>query len=122
MSGPGRLLVIDDEVDFASFVATVAAAMGYAASAVGTAGEFQRLYLAAAPDVIVMDIVMPEQDGIELIRWLIAQGCRARIVIVSGFNPDYAKFAKTLAELGGNLAVTMLRKPVKLEELRASLR
>jgi DNA-binding response OmpR family regulator len=122
MSGPRRLLVIDDEADFASLVVTVASQMGYAATAAGNAGEFQRLFLASPPDVIVLDMVMPDQDGIELVRWLLSRGCRARIVIVSGFNPDYAKSAKTFAEIGGQLEVTVLRKPVKLEELRANLR
>jgi CheY-like chemotaxis protein len=122
MSAPGRLLVVDDEPDFADLVVTVATGMGYAASAADSPGEFRRLYAAAPPEVIVMDIVMPEQDGIELIRWLIGQGCRARLVIVTGFNPDYAKFAKALAELGGKLDVAVLRKPVKLEALRAALR
>jgi CheY-like chemotaxis protein len=122
VSGPRRLLVIDDEPDFAGLVVTVASQMGYAATAAGNAGEFQRLYLAGPPDVIVLDIVMPEQDGIELVRWLVDQGYRARILIVSGFNPDYAKSAKAFAEIGGQVEVAVLRKPVKLEELRANLR
>jgi response regulator of citrate/malate metabolism len=65
---------------------------------------------------------MPDEDGIELIQWLVSQGCRARIVIASGFDPTYAKSAKILAEMGGKLNVAVLRKPVKLEDLRASLR
>jgi CheY-like chemotaxis protein len=44
-----RVLVIDDEPDFAGLVVKVAAGMGYAATAAATAKDFRRLYLAAPP-------------------------------------------------------------------------
>jgi CheY-like chemotaxis protein len=122
MTEARRILVIDDEPDFADLVVKVAANMGYTATAARNAMNFQKLYLAAPPDVIVLDIVMPDQDGIELIQWLVSHGCDARIVIASGNNPDYARTAKILGEVSGKLDVTILRKPVKLEDLRASLR
>jgi CheY-like chemotaxis protein len=63
--------VVDDERDFADLVVRVAGQLGYQAEAASTAAAFQACYLAAVPDVIVLDIVMPDQDGIELMRWLV---------------------------------------------------
>ncbi|WP_119421712.1 response regulator [Desertibaculum subflavum] len=121
MTTTRRLLAIDDDPDFADLVAQVAGQLGYAAVATTVPADFMAQYLGAPPDVIVMDIVMPEQDGIDLMRWLVAQGCRARIVIVSGYNPAFANAAKLIGEFGGRIDITYLQKPVKLDDLRAAL-
>ena len=120
MSEAKRLLVIDDEPDFAALVVTVATRLGYAASAAANPRAFRQAVI-AAPDVIVLDIVMPEQDGVELIQWLDAINCTARVVIVTGFNPAYAESARRLAEIRGRLQVSVIHKPVKLDDLRAAI-
>jgi len=121
MSEAKRLLVIDDEPDFAALVVTVATRLGYAASAAANPRAFRQAVIAAPPDVIVLDIVMPEQDGVELIQWLDAINCTARVVIVTGFNPAYAVSARRLAEIRGRLQVSVIHKPVKLDDLRAAI-
>lgn len=40
------------------------------------------------PDVILMDLVMPEQDGIQTIQQLKAQGCMSRILVLTSFAED----------------------------------
>ena len=40
------------------------------------------------PDVILLDIVMPRQDGIGAIEQLKQEGCRARILIITSFAED----------------------------------
>ena len=121
MTATKHLLVIDDQKDFADLVVLVGAQLGYMARATTTADEFKASYQADPPDVIVLDIVMPEQDGIELMRWLVTQGCRARIIIASGYDPVFANAAKTIGEFTGRLSVAFLQKPVKLADLRAQL-
>ena len=121
MSDSKRVLIIDDEPEFSRFVERVASDLGYRAVVAATAEAFRSEYRAAQPDVIVLDIVMPDQDGIELVQWLIGQGCRARILIISGYGSGFAHAAKTIAEVKGNLTVSQLQKPIKLAELRAQL-
>ena len=121
MTESRRLLVIDDEQDFADLVVQVATQLGYAARATTTASDFKSSYLAGPPDVVVLDIVIPEQDGIELMRWLVEQDSRARVVITSGYNPAFANAAKVIGEFGGRKGIVYLQKPVKLAELRAAL-
>jgi CheY-like chemotaxis protein len=116
-----RLLVIDDEGEFAEFVTAAAAELGYAVTATTRATDFQRAYREHAPDAIILDMVMPEMNGIELIEWLIGQGCKARILIVSGFNPLYPKMAQLLAESRGKLSASTLQKPVELVDISAFL-
>lgn len=53
---------------------------------VGTAEGGQegvRLILNECPDIVLMDLLMPDQDGIETINSLQAQGCRSKFVMIS---------------------------------------
>jgi len=50
--------------------------------------EAVRLALALAPDVILMDMVMPGQSGLEAIEALQAEGCAARILVLTSFAED----------------------------------
>lgn len=116
-----RLLILDDEVDFGKFVAKVAIELGFDTVVTTSAREFRAAYQSQVPDVIVLDVVMPEEDGIEVMMWLVGQACRARIVIVSGFNPAYTRAVRSLGEARGKLTLSELQKPVKLADLRAAL-
>jgi len=121
MSIQKRLLILDDEPDFATFVGTVAGDLGYEAIVTTTFAAFQAHYLADPPDVIVLDIVMPNQDGIETMQWLVTTGCCARIILISGFDPSYATAARVFGEHGGKMRISQMEKPVKLADLRARL-
>jgi CheY-like chemotaxis protein len=68
-----------------------------------------------------MDMVMPIADGIELTRWLVEAGYRGRLIIVTGYSPDYAKAARAFGEHAGAIEVSVLSKPVKVADLRQAL-
>lgn len=121
MSARKRLLIIDDEVDFGRFVGEVGTDLGYETVVTSTPDAFQAAYRATPPDVIALDIVMPKMDGIEIIRWLVDQDCRARILIISGYNPLFGRAAQVIGEQEGKLDIRQMQKPVKLAELRAAL-
>lgn len=121
---PPRVLIIDDEPDFGALVERVAIGLGFEAKFTTRAREFQDAVGCFRPDVIVLDIVMPDMDGIELIRWLRGVDCRARVIVASGYNPAYTHMAQVLGSRGEDgraLAVTTLNKPVRIADLRAAL-
>ncbi len=115
-----RLLVVDDEPDFADFVKRTAEGLGYEASALSDPNLFKDAYAEFAPDVIVLDMVMPDIEGIELVQWLAEQNCTARILVVTGYNPYYGKMALGLGEVRG-LKVETHQKPISLATLRDAL-
>ncbi len=115
-----RLLVVDDEPDFADFVKRTAEGLGYEVSALSDPNLFKDAYAKFAPDVIVLDMVMPDIEGIELVQWLAEQNCTARILVVTGYNPYYGKMALGLGEVRG-LKVETHQKPISLATLRDAL-
>ncbi len=116
-----RLLIVDDDADFGQHVRRAAEEMGYEVRVTTAAPEFKEAYEDFDPALIVLDMVMPEVDGIELINWLADQRCQARLIIVTGYTPRYAEMAKLLSDAKGMAAATALSKPVKLADLRKAL-
>lgn len=117
-----RLLVCDDEADFGDFVRAVAEPMGYEVEVVTRATRFSDAYERFRPSVVLLDMVMPEMDGTEIIRWLSRRGpSAARVIIASGFTPKYAEMARLIGEANGLLRVATLAKPIGVEALRGAL-
>ena len=116
-----RLLIVDDEPRFASFVERVASPLGYDVEITNHGRDFQSAYRRDLPDIVVIDMVMPDIDGNELVLWLVEQQCSADIIIITGFHPDYAVNARLLAEFKGLKSVATLSKPVSVTRLRDAL-
>ncbi len=103
-----RLLIIDDEPEFGQFVRKVAEKMDFEVRVTTQAKHFKEAYQAFDPTVIVLDVVMPEIDGIELVNWLADRNYRGKLIIVTGFTPHYADMASTLSTVQGMTSVTVL--------------
>jgi CheY-like chemotaxis protein len=116
-----RLLICDDEPAFGRFVKNVAEDLGYVARVTTDGQEFIQAYDSFEPTTIVLDMIMPGMDGNELVLWLAQQKCTARLIIITGYTPDYAENAKVLAQYKGLGMVTTLHKPIEISRLRAVL-
>jgi CheY-like chemotaxis protein len=117
----GRLLICDDEPAFGRLVKNVAEGLGYSVCVTTEAGAFIEAYHSFEPTTIVLDMVMPDMDGNELVVWLAERRCSARLIIITGYTPDYADHAKVLAEYKGLGPVITMNKPVEISELRTVL-
>jgi EAL domain-containing protein (putative c-di-GMP-specific phosphodiesterase class I)/FixJ family two-component response regulator len=111
-----RILVIDDDHDSGQFVIDAAEAKGIECIATATAGDFLE-HLSADTTLIFLDIVMPEIDGIELLRMLGQAGCTAGIVLMSGADNRVMETAREWAETIGLPIIGHLQKPFRLTEL-----
>ena len=116
-----RLLVVDDEPEFGEFVRKVATDLGYEVRVTTNGKAFQAAYHELQPTTVVLDMVMPEMDGNEVVLWLMKQRYNANLIIITGYSPDYATDAKRLAEFKGLRSVTTLTKPIRLAKLREIL-
>jgi CheY-like chemotaxis protein len=116
-----RLLLIDDEPQMRSFLSRVAQGCGYEVRNTDDAAGFKQVYLSWIPDIVILDLVMPQIDGIELLRFLAERASKARILIISGFDPKVLDAARRLGAAHGLSMIGALPKPVRVAELRAIL-
>lgn len=118
---PKRVLVIDDDPAISQVVKAVAESLGYEVRTTARADEFADMYEALTPDIVILDLVMPEVDGIELAQWLAHEKSKARVIFLTGHNPRFTDAARALADSGELRSVTTLTKPVSVAVLRQAL-
>ncbi len=116
-----RLLVVDDEMEIADLVATVAEMAGFAPTILTDSREFEKIYNQGEFHTIVLDLVMPELDGIEILRQLAAQRSRAQIILMSGFDGATLYTANQLASAHGLDIVCSISKPFRIGEMKTVL-
>lgn len=115
-----KLLVVDDEPDFAELVRDVGQEVGLQTIVAYDLAQFEERY---SPDlnIIVMDLSMPDADGIELTRWLSEQEYSAHLILMSGVDRQILESTKELATARGLNVIGVLQKPVCIDELEALL-
>lgn len=118
---PNRLLIVDDERPFADLVARVATEMGFEVAVAGTPAEFLQELARWQPSLLVVDLQMPDMDGIQLLRQLAEQAVRCPIVLASGFDRRTLLSARRLAVTQGLTVAGTVHKPVRIAELRGLL-
>lgn len=118
---PRKLLIVDDDEATGLLFKRVGEREGYGVRAVTRATEAKEAVVSDAPDVIILDMVMPDMDGIEMVGWLTGQGFQGRVILVSGFAEAYLQAASTMARAKGIADVAVLTKPVALDDLRRAL-
>jgi EAL domain-containing protein (putative c-di-GMP-specific phosphodiesterase class I)/FixJ family two-component response regulator len=116
-----RLLVIDDEAELGRFVGRVAESMGYEVNVTTRAQDFKTAVDAWAPTAIILDLAMPEADGLELLRWLASENRQMQIMIMSGYDGRIIEAAKRIGQERGLDICCTLTKPIRAEELRKKL-
>ncbi len=114
MADKAKLLVVDDEPSLQDIVATSMRFLGYDVSSASTGREAVRVAGETRPDLIILDIMLPDFDGLEVMRRLRAQGVDSGVVFLSALDTPRDKIAGLTA--GGDDYVT---KPFGLEELAA---
>ena len=116
-----RLLAVDDNSDSAELIARVAAKLGYDARSLTDASKLERVLDDWMPDVLTLDLCMPEEDGISLLSLLTKSGFAGHLLIVSGQDDWFRKTASRLASARGLNVAEDLCKPVDLRTLREIL-
>lgn len=112
-----RLLLVEDEIDIRSFLQTSLEEAGYQVEAAADGKTAEQLAIEGQFDILIVDLGLPDQDGISLILRLRQLGVRAPVLILSARRSVDDRVRGL--EQGGD---DYLTKPFALAELLARLR
>ncbi len=117
MAGMARVLVVDDEPHIAELVSVALRYLGYDVSSVATGRDALSEVRRARPDLVVLDVMLPDLDGFEVAKRIRqADGAVDRLPVIFLTARDTTADKVEGLGLGGDDYVT---KPFSLEELIA---
>ena len=116
MTRAARILLVDDEASIQRAVAPLLRSRGYEVETVGSGSDALRVASERPPDLVVLDLGLPDLDGVEVCR-RIRKGSTVPIIVLSARSNEVDKVAAL--DLGADDYVT---KPFSPEELLARIR
>ena len=97
-------------------VIVLLSAQGYTVEGASTGQDALQKYMEKPVDVVILDLIMPDQDGLETMRELRKRDPKCKILVMSGTDQLYLKVAR---HLGANQTIS---KPIDPDELVAKVR
>jgi two-component system, OmpR family, KDP operon response regulator KdpE len=112
-----KILVIDDEPPIRRLLRTSLNAEGFDVIEAETAAKALALIASASPDIAILDLGLPDLDGLDIIRKVRADGSKMPIIVLSSRSGEHGKVEAL--DLGADDYVT---KPFGIAELVARIR
>ena len=112
----GTVYIVDDDPDVCRAVGRLVRGAGYEVREFNSAREFLVAHEPEPPGCLLLDLSMPDVDGLQLQQSLVAAGCHRPIVFLTA-NADVHNTVRAM-KAG---AVNFLTKPVDRDELVAAL-
>jgi signal transduction histidine kinase len=116
MVSRGRILVVDDERFFREMMESILAGAGYQVATAATGEEAVALFARTPAPVVVLDLVLPDLVGTEVLARLKAIDPEATVVMVTAF----ASLESAIAALKAG-AYDFIQKPIVREDLLAAV-
>ena len=113
-----RVLIVDDEIFFRQVLRDILEKIGFTVVAeAADGGEAVEKFRSSRPHVVIMDIYMPEMNGIEATKKMIALNSNAKVLVCSA--SDYDSDTQAALDVG---AKSVLMKPFVPKEIYEGIR
>ena len=107
------IMVVDDEMEIRSIINDILVEEGYKSIVASSANEARQLLIRHTPDLVFLDIWMPDEDGITLLKeWAEDQSKQFPVIMISGHATIETAIKAT--KLG---AADFIEKPISIENL-----
>lgn len=116
MNNKYKILLIEDEVNIRTMIATLLDSAGYSPIEAATCAAGKTMAMSHMPDLIILDLGLPDEDGLEFLKWL-RQAVLTPVIVLSA-RSDEADKVEAL-DLGANDYIT---KPFSTAEFMARVR
>ena len=116
-----HLMVIDDELDICELVSDVAEMIGFTSDQCSVLNDLAELELVPMPDILALDLSMPEVDGIEIINHLGSLPNKPQLILMTGFERSVLDGAHKLADRLDVPVLGQLNKPFSIQMLKELL-
>ena len=116
-----RLLIVDEDREVTDLVAGIARKVGYAVASAPSGAKFVQLLESFQPSLIMMELHLPDTDGVELLRSLAARACSANLVIMGRVDERVLGAAHDLGVSHGLAMCGALLKPLTAADLQSKL-
>lgn len=115
-----KILLIEDQSFSATIMGTVLKSAGHVVTVVKDGEKGLEAFAADRPDVVITDIILPNIDGLEVIRAIQTQVPGFPVIaLTGGGNTGVYSYLDKALELG---AIEAFRKPVTAEQLLESIK
>jgi EAL domain-containing protein (putative c-di-GMP-specific phosphodiesterase class I)/ActR/RegA family two-component response regulator len=114
-----RMLVIDDEEDICDIIAELAGRRGLEVKTISNPEQVALLLADYTPEFIMLDLMMPGTDGVELLRLLAEHARGAKLCLISGSDARVLNSARRLGSAHGLDVIAALEKPLNMGMLNA---
>lgn len=112
-----KILIVDDEEDIITYLRTLFTDNGFEVINAGNGKECLHKAITKLPDLITLDVTMPEESGVRAFRDLQENEITKNIpvIIISGVDPTFKKFISSRKRVKSPAAY--FEKPIKREEV-----
>lgn len=117
MNKPTRILVVDDEQNITELLSMALRLDGFEIKTAATARAARQAIVDSPPDLVILDVGLPDEDGFSLVERLSRDGHRVPVIFLTARDATEEKIHGLT--IGGDDYVT---KPFSLEELVARVR
>jgi CheY-like chemotaxis protein len=117
MVNPKTILIVDDEPDVCTYISTLLEDHGYATVSAKDGEEAWSKLNSGPPDLITLDVSMPEKSGVKLYREIKedSRWKKIPVIIITGVSEDFQKFISTRRQIPPPEGY--LSKPINKEEI-----
>ncbi len=115
------MLVIDDDVAITRTAQQVAEELNFCVRSLTVPSRAVDEFIEFRPDVVLLDMVMPERDGLEVLDEFLLTGIPTKLVLTCEFGRAYILLAEGIARFHEAEIAAVLRKPYRRDVLKSTL-